>query len=179
MSIVRLDGPLLEELRAERLTYGEVGQSLRDDLPAGYKWVRTSEVLGSGQMCFEAAARKVMTWEMHSGAGLDVAASSARAEVDAVAVVRLSIGPIGVSAPCRVVRVVDEPNAQGFAYGTLAGHPESGEESFVVTMSEDGEVMATIVAFSRPATNLARLSGPIGRFVQSRTTAAYLRALSS
>jgi uncharacterized protein (UPF0548 family) len=36
------------------------------------------------------------------------------------------LGPIRV--PCRVVYVLDEPERRGFAYGTLPGHPESGEE---------------------------------------------------
>ena len=34
--------------------------------------------------------------------------------------------------PCRIVWVVDEPDAFGFGYGTLRGHPDEGEESFVV-----------------------------------------------
>jgi uncharacterized protein (UPF0548 family) len=34
---------------------------------------------------------------------------------------------IGFKAPVRVVYVVDEPTRRGFAYGTLPGHPESGE----------------------------------------------------
>ena len=36
-----------------------------------------------------------------------------------------------LQAPCRVVYVIDEPDIRGFAYGTLPGHPESGEERFV------------------------------------------------
>jgi uncharacterized protein (UPF0548 family) len=36
-----------------------------------------------------------------------------------------------------VVWTVDEPNRIGFGYGTLQGHPESGEESFVVSREDD------------------------------------------
>ena len=51
----------------------------------------------------------------------------------------------------------------GFAYGTLPGHPENGEEAFVVSMSPDQVVRFEIQAFSRPGGPLVRLVGPIGR----------------
>ncbi len=72
---------------------------------------------------------------------------------------------------------MDEPRRRGFAYGTLPGHPESGEEAFIVEQHDDDSVTFTITAFSRPATWLARLGGPLGRAVQDRVTARYLRAL--
>jgi hypothetical protein len=56
-------------------------------------------------------------------------------------------------APCRVVYVIDEPRRRGFAYGTLPGHPESGEEAFVLEQRDDGTIASNIIAFSRPAFN--------------------------
>ena len=53
--------------------------------------------------------------------------------------------------PARVVYVVDEPLRKGFAYGTLPGHPESGEEAFIVEYRDDDSVWLTIRAFSRPS----------------------------
>ncbi len=83
------------------------------------------------------------------------------------------------AAPCRVVYVVDEPLRQGFAYGTLLGHPECGEESFVIEMDPDtGAVTARIIAFSRPVHWLVRLGGPLGRAAQSAMARRYLRALA-
>jgi uncharacterized protein (UPF0548 family) len=38
-----------------------------------------------------------------------------------VVVLGLDIGPLRISAPCRVVYAVAEPDCQGFAYGTLPG----------------------------------------------------------
>jgi hypothetical protein len=35
----------------------------------------------------------------------------------------------------------------GLAYGTLPGHPERGEESFVIELLDDGQVRVHIVAF--------------------------------
>ncbi len=80
--------------------------------------------------------------------------------------------------PCRVVDVVDEPDRRGFAYGTLPGHPETGEERFMAQRDpQTGEVTATICAFSNPATWVTRLGGPVARLVQRLMTQRYLKAL--
>ena len=88
----------------------------------------------------------------------------------AVAVLRLGVGRLGVDAGVRVAYLVAEPSRKGFAYGTLPGHPESGEEAFVVELHESGAVTFTITAFSRPDTLLARVGGPISRGIQSRVS---------
>ena len=79
----------------------------------------------------------------------------------------------------RVVYVVDEPRRRGFAYGTLPGHPETGEEAFVVELQEGDEVTFTITAFSRPASRLARAAGPVGRRIQGWATNRYLRSVTT
>ena len=113
-----------------------------------------------------------MTWRMHAGAGLRVAAGSPRVHAGAVVLCRL--GPLRI--PCRVVWVVDEPTRTGFAYGTLPGHPEAGEESFVVRL--DGDVVRLAVsAYSRPGLLVTRLAGPVGRWGQRRMLARYAGAL--
>jgi len=82
-----------------------------------------------------------------------------------------------VTAPVRVILVIDEPNESGFAYGTLPGHPEEGEESFVVTHEPDDSVWFTVRAFSRGSTVFYRLVSPLLRYQQRRMTKRYLRAL--
>lgn len=67
----------------------------------------------------------------------------------------------------------------GFANGTLAGHPERGEERFQLRLTPSGDVIFQIVAFSAPARWFTRLGGPIARRVQARMTDRYLRALDS
>lgn len=73
---------------------------------------------------------------------------------------------------------MDEPDRVGFAYGTLPGHPECGEQSFVVTRDETGAVWFTIRAFSRPARWFSRLGAPVTRVLQRLATRRYLRALT-
>nr|WP_281381894.1 DUF1990 domain-containing protein [Conyzicola lurida] len=85
--------------------------------------------------------------------------------------------PVWVKAPARVVYVVDEPSRRGFAYGTLPGHPEDGEEAFLVEQTEDGAVWMVIRAFSRPAAWYWWLVAPVLRATQWFYTRRYLRAL--
>ncbi|GAA2233078.1 DUF1990 domain-containing protein [Herbiconiux moechotypicola] len=92
---------------------------------------------------------------------------------------RLTVRAFGVpfEAPVRVVYTVDEPNRRGFAYGTLPGHPESGEELFSVERLADDSVWVVIRAFSRPSTWFFRLGYPVLRLMQARATRKYLRSL--
>ena len=158
------------------LTYAERGAT-RTALPAGYAHLDLTAPVGTGEPAFTRAAAALLGWRMHAGAGLRVAASTPTAEPDAVVVTTLGWRRIGVTAPCRVVYLVDEPDRRGFAYGTLPGHPESGEEAFVVELTPAGEVRLSIRAFSRPATLLARAGGPAGRWVQGWVTRRYVAAL--
>jgi uncharacterized protein (UPF0548 family) len=89
----------------------------------------------------------------------------------------IHVRPFTVKAPVRVVYVIDEPTRVGFAYGTMPGHPASGEESFIVDKREDDSVWLTIRAFSRPSTFRFRLVWPIMRLQQNRFTQRYLKAL--
>lgn len=93
------------------------------------------------------------------------------------AVLSIPVGPATVHAPVRVVWTVADPHRAGFAYGTLPGHPESGEESFLVEHRDDDSVWFVLRAFSRPPSALAALGAPVSRMVQRRYTRRYLRAL--
>ena len=157
-------------------TYPEVGQTL-GDLPGGYHHVERTEVVGRGSGRFDLAAERIMTWGMHRGAGLSVRPSSESVAEGVEAVLRLGWRSLSIKAPVRVVCVVDEPWRRGFAYGTLPGHPECGEESFVVELLDNDDVAMTIRAFSRSATLLARAGGPVNRAVQARITTRYLKAV--
>ncbi len=83
-----------------------------------------------------------------------------------------------LAVPCRIVAVVDEPDRWGFAYATLPGHPEDGEEAFEITMAADRTVRFAITAISRPGAPLVRIAGPLGRNAQAGATRSYLRALN-
>jgi uncharacterized protein (UPF0548 family) len=160
------------------LTYPEVGQTLRR-LPAGYRHIRRRMPIGAGAGHFALAADLLLSWEMHHRAGLRVDPAERTARPGSLVRLTWSAGPIRVAAPCQVVYVIEEQRRRGFAYGTLPGHPESGEEAFIVEHLPDGTVTLTITAFSRPATTLARLGGAVARAVQDHLTRRYLQALTA
>lgn len=175
MSSSRLGARRTATLRAAPLTYDEVGATSTADLPSGYHVVEGSRaVVGRG---FEEAAELLMTWQVPVRAGLRVAASAPRVGLDEVVEMRLGAGPVAIRIPCRVVTVVDEPGRVGFAYGTLPGHPERGEELFLLERGAEGEPVFTIRAFSRPGTVLTKIGGPAARWFQRLMTRRYLRAL--
>jgi uncharacterized protein (UPF0548 family) len=158
------------------LTYSEVGATV-SELPTGYHHLRRRVLIGRGQQAFADAVADVASWQVQLRAGLTVTASAPNAIPGAVAVLGLGVGPLRLGAPCRVVYTVAEPRRRGFAYGTLPGHPESGEEAFIVEYHGDDSVSFTITAFSKPSTVIAKIAGPAGRLIQNWTTTRYLRSL--
>lgn len=171
-AVQRLSDADVSRLAAQPFTYSPVGATRRSTYPSGFHHLDVTYDVGHGASDFARAAETLMTWRMHSGAGLRVAASSPRVEEGAV--VRCRLGPLPI--PCRVIWVVDEPERQGFGYGTLPGHPEAGEEAFVVALAED-RVTLTVTAYSRPGLVLTRLAGPVGRIGQRLAVRRYAAAL--
>jgi uncharacterized protein (UPF0548 family) len=157
-----------------RLTYEEVGATAGPVLPKGYHHDRVSTELGGGAHVWARAQEAVRTWQGHRRAGATIYPAEAIIAVGTEVVATVRLGLLFIVAPCRVVYVTAEPDRVGFAYGTLPGHPERGEEAFHVTRHGDGPVRFEIVAFSRPATVMARMGGPLSRLVQNRTTRLYL-----
>jgi uncharacterized protein (UPF0548 family) len=172
-----MNAKLASQLKSADLTYDHVGAT-QGSLPCGYHHLRRSRVLGSGADAFAAAASALLAWQVQPRAGLRVTASEAVAEPGAVVLLSAGARPLQLRAPCRVVYTVAEVQRRGFAYGTLPGHPERGEEAFVVEQRDDGNIVFTITAFSRPATVSARAAGPLGRVIQRYVTRRYLDALA-
>ena len=172
-----LDHDVEARLRRADLTYDQVGRT-SGVLPPGYHHLKRQMVIGRGAARFSDAARALFGWQMHLRSGLQVSSSSPTAVPDAVVLLAMHAGPLRLTAPCRVVYVIDEPHRQGFAYGTLGGHPESGEEAFVLERAGDDTVSLSITAFSTPASALARLAGPLGRLAQRRMATRYVRSLA-
>jgi uncharacterized protein (UPF0548 family) len=162
---------------AEPLTYEELGRSLDGDLPPGYAHGRESVAIGTGATAFAAGADGLRRWACHRAIGVRVWPGDSALREGATVALALPIGPLAILAACRVVRVIDEPDRFGFAYGTLRSHPEIGEEAFVVHRDGDA-VTFTITVFWRPGDPIVRLGGPLTHHVQHRATLGYLRGLA-
>jgi uncharacterized protein (UPF0548 family) len=154
------------------LTYPEIGATRGEDLPPGYRHVRRHVRIGDGGRSFDAAAEALMTWDVHRRSGLHPVPDSPRVVDGAEVRCRFVV----LTFPARVVWTVRTDDETGFGYGTLPGHPERGEEAFVVSRNADGGVWFTVRAFSRPARWFTRLGGPAGHLVQDYVTGRYVRA---
>ncbi|WP_045693185.1 DUF1990 family protein [Streptomyces rubellomurinus] len=162
-------------------TYPEVGATRGGRLPDGYAHLRRRVHLGHGRAVLARAGRYVLGWGSQLGTGFAVY-PHAPAEPGATVLLRLS--PPGsrwprVVIPCRVVWTVDESDRIGFGYGTLPGHPECGEEAFLVSMDDAGEVWFEVTAFSRLAAWYARLGRPVALLCQYLAIERYLAAVAA
>lgn len=162
------------------LTYLDVGLTQHFAWPAGFRPLRHRILVGQGERSFQQLANGILTFNLHRGAGLQVAADS-RAAVGSLVVVAFGVGKFRLEAPCEVVWVEESDNDDGarragFGYGTLPGHPERGEEAFIAELTEEGSVHFEVRAFSRHANWFYQLGAPVARSCQWLATRGYLHA---
>ena len=171
----------LAAARACAPNYPEVGATRDAALPPGYAHLRRRVHLGHGREVLERAGQYVLAWGSQLGTGFAVYPPGP-AEPGATVLLRIGLPGLRVPRlviPCRVAWTVREPDRIGFAYGTLPGHPERGEESFVVSMDAAGEVWFEVTAFSRLAARYARLARPVALVLQYLAIERYLRAVAA
>ncbi len=140
--------------------------------PVGFVVDRTRVKLGEGDLVFQSGIAALRRWD-HFKLGW-VEAWSPETPIESgevVAVMGRGVGLWWLNC-CRIVYVVNESgpiNKFGFAYGTLPGHIESGEERFVIEWDRsDNSVWYDILAFSRPNYFLIRLGYPLVRRMQKQ-----------
>ncbi|HYP25183.1 MAG TPA: DUF1990 domain-containing protein [Blastocatellia bacterium] len=143
----------------------------RDPPASGFNVDHTHARLGSGHRSFEAARESIRKWKMFEIDWLHLFSRDAPIEPGStVAVVVRHLGFWSMN-PCRIVYTVEEGGERekyGFAYGTLQGHVELGEERFTVEWDRrDDSVWYDILAVSRPGP-LAALGYPYARRMQKR-----------
>jgi uncharacterized protein (UPF0548 family) len=188
----------LESQRGLAFTYESVGSTAhRGDLPAGFEVDELRVELGRGGKLFDAARQGIEAWAQFDLGWCEAwPRETPLRSGEVVAVVARSMGLWWANA-ARIVYMVDEggdetPNGGlqleagipplappfeggglcarfGFAYGTLPGHVEMGEELFLVEWDQTTDAVTySILAFSRPRHPLARLGRPLVRRLQQR-----------
>lgn len=80
--------------------------------------------------------------------------------------------------PVRIVYVIDEPALKGFAFGTLRGHPVSGEVAFLVERSADGSIVLKLRTFSGPGRGAWALVYPLVLLLRRGIRNTYFAALA-
>jgi uncharacterized protein (UPF0548 family) len=146
-------------------------------LPPGFQRKVWERRIDHGDVAL--AAKAVRRWRGHAAAGIAIAPEQPAIVEGQTLALTIPVGPLAVSATCRIVDVVDEDDRFGFTYATLPHHAVDGEESFIVTATPDGEVSVTVTAVWRPATLANHLCPPLTRFLQHRAINRYLDGIAA
>lgn len=173
----------LQAQRSLHFSYPEVGAS-RNGAPPGYPINRHRGRLGAGMETFMRAREALQRWEMYQLGWTRLLWPEARiAEGTVVGVLGHHFGLWSLNA-CRIAYVIEEEDRSlrryGFAFGTLPGHVEQGEERFTLEWhGDDDSVWYEVFAFARPAHPLAKVGRPFVGMVQKRFAADSLRAMAA
>lgn len=176
----------LAEQAKQPFSYEAVGATAATP-PVGFVADHTRIKLGEGELAFQSAEASLRRWEQFRLGWVEACSPHAPLQPgEVVAVLGRAVGAWWLNS-CRVIYVVDESGPVrrfGFAYGTLPGHVEAGEERFLIEWDRgDDSVWYDILAFSRPNHFLSRLGYPLVRRLQKRfgrdSAAAMLKAVRS
>ncbi len=134
------------------LNYAQVGatrpgEQTWSEEPSGYRRYERTVSIGQGSAHWKIVTSDVLAWEVKSRSGFTVksmAGESIRVQPGTDYVLTAALGPFSLREPVRVVATVDQVDRCGFAYGTLEGHPVSGEEAFIVYQDADAVIDPTI-----------------------------------
>ena len=188
-SMARRAGPNLWE---RTLSYHPVGMTLahgdwRSALPNGFRGSERRARLGMSS-AWAFASTEVLRWGVKTRSGFaleDEGGTPIDPIVDARVVAGARywliarLGPVRIHEPVQVITVVDEPDRRGFAYGTLTGHPVSGEEAFLVDRGPDGWVWLTVRSLTQRSIGIWRATYPLLPVAQYLYSRRYLRSLAS
>ena len=162
----------LQEQAVQPFSYPAIGAT-QSTPPAGYVVDHNCVQLGRGPACYEAACAALQRWEMFNLGWLHLCWPTTPVTTGATVGVLAQVFGIHILNACRIVYTIDETTVDatryGFAYGTLPGHIEQGEERFLIEWRHtDDSVWYDILAFSQPHHWLIRLGYPVARIFQKR-----------
>lgn len=169
---------LVARHRGAPFTYPYVGATAGAP-PPGYRAGRHAVDLGRGDDVFARAAEGLHRWAAHRRSGASVHPPGAVLAEGEVVAVSVRVGPAWVTVVNRVVRVTEEADVVGFAYGTLPHHVVEGEEAFDVRRGPDGTVRFEVVSFVRPRGRALSPAGPVITPLDHRLVRRYLRGMQA
>lgn len=164
---------LLEERGSLAFSYPEVGATRHHRAPADYPLNYHHDPIGRGEADFRCAVDAVRRWAMYETSWTKLCWPDRPLEPGVVVGVLVRHFGFWSLNPCRIVYVLDEDDGKvqrfGFAFGTLPGHAEQGEERFTVEWRRDDDtVWFEIYTFARGHHPLVRLTPSLLRAVQHR-----------
>jgi uncharacterized protein (UPF0548 family) len=169
--------------RSLDFSYSEQGAT-RDTPPPHYVVDHHRVQLGFGKDVFARAQEAFRSWEMVQLDWLAPCWPDASLESgEIVGTVAQVLGLWCVNV-CRIVYCVDDASDTGpvrrfgFAYGTLPGHVERGEERYQLEWhADDDSVWYDLLAFSRPGRAISWIGYPYVRRMQRRFARESMEAM--
>lgn len=152
------------------LSYSDVGAS-QDAAPEGFDLDHHRVQIGCGQAAYDSACETIRRWGQFPRSWTEVHPLHAPLAVGTTVCVLFRVFGLWWLSSARIVYQIDEKQPLrrfGFAYGTLPGHIERGEERFSIEWLADDSVWYDIRAFSRPRHPLVQLAYPLARRLQKR-----------
>lgn len=149
-------------------SYKEIGAT-QAIIPKNYPVNHRRIQIGSGADAFARAKFAIQTWMMYRLDWTRLYQPDTPIAVGEVVCVIVNHGFCWSVNPCRIVYVLEEngeTEKTGFAFGTLPGHSEEGEERFTVEWRQaDDSVWFELLSFARPHHVLAKIGFPfVGLF---------------
>jgi len=155
----------LQKQAKAKFTYHELEGSKRSEV-AGCDNDYSHRIIGAGEADWEVAKEALRNWEQFPAPWTKILRERTPLKKGETVAVLFRILGIWWINSARIVYDFDEPNRFGFAYGTLLGHLESGEECFWLERDVDGTVSYHIRAFSNPYYWFVKLAYPMARYYQ-------------
>ena len=173
----------LDDQRSLPFSYLQIGAS-RDGAPPGYPVNHRRGCLGKGLGTYARAVEALRGWKMYETGWTKLCWPDAPIEEGTVVGILGRHFGVWSLNDCRIVYTIEEQNPRlrryGFAFGTLPGHVERGEERFTVEWrAADDSVSYEVFAFARPAYPLAKAGPPFVRLIQRRFAADSLQAIAA
>lgn len=157
----------LKEQAKASYTYTDLEGSRTANV-SGYDNDHNCCVIGSGDQQWEAAKEALYLWAQFPASWTKILRERAPLKVGQTVAVLFRIFGVWWINSARIVYTFDESNRFGFAYGTLYGHLESGEECFWIERDAQGVITYHIRAFSKPYYWFVKLAYPLARYYQRR-----------
>jgi uncharacterized protein (UPF0548 family) len=163
---------LLDRQSLLPFSYPEIGAT-RQTAPPGYPLNHHRDPIGRGESDFRRAVAAIRRWAMYDMPWTTLCWPERRIEPGVVVGVLVWIFGLWWLNPCRIVHVLDETDERrtrfGFAFGTLPGHAEAGEERFTVEWRHDDDtVWFEIYTFARARHLFPRMTPRLLHGVQFR-----------
>ena len=171
--------PTVNLIKVRRLSASWIGTPGSIRARRRYRFDHLTAVVGKGADDFAAVRDAVKRWDMARQGWVYVQPEHPEMALGTQVAVLARIGPLWNASIGLITSVEDSTSRFTFSYGTTKDHLATGEEQFHVVFHDNGDVVFSITAVSRPRKWWAWLGYPIVRLSQARFRRGAIRSIKS